>query len=673
MHPFRRLRTRWQYLTGDEETPLDGDTPAWIASLAIHLLVLFLLSDYLRPEPAQHPDPVVLISTPLNEDKEEPEEKPQEFFFSNLEHEEVGADSLEGAVMAESLAAVVQETDFSDLDLEPHLEEFVSDDEPIVISEPVETTEALEEHKIHSIKGRAGVGTTGVKGAIDRVTQEIFDSLNRRKTLVVWLFDRSVSLSAQRAAIVQRMDRIYHELGVIEASQHAAFAKHENKPLLTAVAAFGQGLDVMTPQPTDQLDEIKAAIASIKNDSSGIENVFASVARLAKRYHKYATDEDRRNVMFVVFTDESGDDGPQNLDKAVNLCRKYSMPVHVIGIPSPFGRKQVEIKWIDPDPRYDQSPQWTMVTQGPESLVPERIKVAFSARRRREEPLDSGFGPFALTRLAVATGGIYFAVHPNREPGRIVSRAETAHLSSYLQRFFDPDVMRRYRPDYVSAAEYRRLVGKNRAKLALVRAAERSWIEPLDKPRLRFPKRSEAELANIVTEAQKKAAKLTPKVERLYRDLKDGEKDRDKISRPRWQAGYDLAMGRILAAKVRTRGYNVMLAKAKSGMKFDKENSDTWILRPSKEIHAGSVLEKAAEKATFYLTRVTKEHAGTPWALLARQELRDPMGWRWTEKSTMQPPPPRRQRNNNNNNRPAPRDDVKRKIPKKQRRDPPRI
>lgn len=672
MHPFKRLRTWWQYLTGDEETPLDGDTPAWIASLVIHLVALFLLSDYLWPELLQPPEQVVVISTPLNEEEEEPEETPQEFFFSHEEHEAVGADSLEGATMAESLADVAEETDFSELEIEPHLEELVSDDEPIVISEPVEATAALEEHSVRAVQGRAGVGTTGVSGAIDRITQEILDSLQRRKTLVVWMFDRSVSLSAQRDSINRRMERIYHELGVIEASKHAAFSSHHDKPLLTAVAAFGQNLHVLTPKPTDQIDEIKAAIASIENDSSGVENVFASVTRLAKRYRRYATDKDPRNVMFVLFTDESGDDGPKNLDQAVNLCRRLTMPVYVVGIPSPFGRKQVEIKWIDPNPKYDQTPQWTMVTQGPESLIPERIKIAFAARQRREEPLDSGFGPFALTRLSVATGGIYFAVHPNRDPRRVVSRNETAHLSAYINRFFDPDVMRRYRPDYVSGKEYRRLLNKNKAKLALVRAAQRSWIEPLDEPRLRFPKPNEAALARSLTEAQKKAAKLTPKVEVLYRELKEGEKDREKVERPRWQAGYDLAMGRVLAAKVRTHGYNVMLAKAKGGMKFQKPKSDTWILRASKQIRAGSVLEKAAEKAEFYLNRVVDEHAGTPWALLAKQELREPMGWQWTEASTLQPQQPRRPRNNNNP--PPPRDDKKRTIPKKkERRDPPKI
>ena len=49
--------------------------------------------------------------------------------------------------------------------------------------------------------------------------------------------------------------------------------------------------------------------------------------------------------------------------------------------------------------------------------------------------------------------------------------------------------------------------------------------------------------------------------------LQQGEADREKETVMRWQAGYDLAMGRTLAAKVRTEGYNAMLAAAKRGLK----------------------------------------------------------------------------------------------------------
>ncbi len=47
--------------------------------------------------------------------------------------------------------------------------------------------------------------------------------------------------------------------------------------------------------------------------------------------------------MIVVFTDEAGDD-VDALDATVDLCRKYEMPVYVIGVPAPFGRETAYVK-----------------------------------------------------------------------------------------------------------------------------------------------------------------------------------------------------------------------------------------------------------------------------------------------------------------------------------------
>ena len=47
--------------------------------------------------------------------------------------------------------------------------------------------------------------------------------------------------------------------------------------------------------------------------------------------------------MIVAFTDEAGDD-IDALDAAVDVCRKYEMPVYVIGVPAPFGRETAYVK-----------------------------------------------------------------------------------------------------------------------------------------------------------------------------------------------------------------------------------------------------------------------------------------------------------------------------------------
>ena len=101
--------------------------------------------------------------------------------------------------------------------------------------------------------------------------------------------------------------------------------------------------------------------------------------------------------------------------------------------------------------------------------------------------MDSGFGPYSLTRLCYETGGIFFAVHPNRDERREVSRRETAVLSAQLS-FFDPDhaqLPAGLRVDQgISKADCR----KQGPPCALVEAAEMSWLTPMERHSCCFPR-----------------------------------------------------------------------------------------------------------------------------------------------------------------------------------------
>jgi hypothetical protein len=348
--------------------------------------------------------------------------------------------------------------------------------------------------------------------------------------------------------------------------------------------------------------------------------------------------------MIVVFTDEAGSDqtDPQfGIDSAVKICKRHQMPVYVVGVPAPFGTKETQVKWVDPDPKFDQTPRWGVVDQGPETLFPERLQLSFTGSKDEDEAIDSGFGPYALTRLCYETGGIYFAVHPNRNVNSIVRRNQIEPFSAHIKHFFDSEHMRRYKPDYVSLEEYGRRVKANKSREALIIAARISHTGALENPQTRFVKREEADFATALTEAQKDAAKLEPKLDSLYSILKEGEADREKELTPRWQAGFDLAAGRVLAAKIRTEGYNAMLASAKRGLKFQNPKNNTWVLEPSDEITLGSQYQKMGEKAKVYLERILQDHPNTPWSLLAKKELEQPLSWKWTEEFTNLAPPPR--------------------------------
>jgi hypothetical protein len=250
---------------------------------------------------------------------------------------------------------------------------------------------------------------------------------------------------------------------------------------------------------------------------------------------------------------------------------------------------------------------------------------------------------------------------------REVSRRETAAFSSYVSHFFDPEVMRKYRPDYVSVGEYQKRVSQNKARWALIQAAQASQLAQMDAPRLRFVKSDEAAFANALSEAQQAAAALEPKINTLYEMLRQGEADREKETVLRWQAGYDLAIGRALAVKVRTETYNAMLAAAKRGLKPTDPKNNTWVLEPSDEISVGSQYAKLGERAKMYLTRVVTEHPATPWAMYAERELKDPLGWKWKDEFTDLTP--RAMATGNAN--PNPANDAKRMLTKPPLKRPP--
>lgn len=668
------LRTWWQRQTGEEETPFDGDAPAFFVSLVTHLVLMLILA-FVSADPDEKPVMLTISMPPAEEeDSIEDIEVPKQVVFSELPSERVGANSQNGEEVALSQAPTVSEiySEIPSLTEATPTTEFANLSVNVIFDKPV----GLTYNANLAVKGAMGKGETGAVGAVDRITQEILRSLEERKTLVVWLFDQTASLKKQRQQIHDRLDRIYNELGVLEAAGNEAFQRHKDKPLLTSVISFGNSVNLRTKEPTDNLAEIKKAIIDMEDDPSGMERVFSAVYLAAEKFQSYrrpdeVTREPERNVMLIAFTDEAGSD-QDGLEKTVKLCRRYEMPVYVIGVPAPFGREKTMVKWVDPDPKFDQSAQWGEVEQGPESFLPERLKLNFSGSKEDDDPIDSGFGPYSLTRLCYETGGIYFAVHPNRNVTKAISRNETTEFSAHMKHFFDPEVMRKYRPDYVSREEYNRRVTSNKARKALVEASLQSSLTPMQSPTVRFVKRSEAELSNQLTEAQKAAAEIEPKIDMLFNLLKIGEGDREKETTLRWQAGYDLAMGRVLAVKVRTETYNAMLAQAKRGLKFKDEKNNTWQLEPSDEISVGSQLEKMAERAKMYLNRVVKEHPGTPWAMLAERELNDKIGWKWKEEFTDLSPPPRMNAGNNNN-APAPANDAammlkkappKRPIPK---------
>ena len=569
--------------------------PAWAVSAAVHVAVLAVLAGITIVLPAEIFPAIVSEISPEEIDRFKVE-------TVNLDPE-IGNDSAANVLSPSKAASTNEVPPEQEMQREMQLEDFA-------VALPAAAAVTVPSDEVLTAEFDA-TGLTeytgGVEGAIDVLTREIAASLRENRTTVVWLLDASLSLAERREKIAERVEAVYAQLG--------ATGDVSTDHLESAVATFGGETHLLTPDPTDDPGVVVDLIRSVEPDESGKEYVFAALKEVGQKLLPERTRK-RRNLMFVIVTDEKGDD-PQDLENVIAQFKRYGIPVYCVGNAAPFGRdtgyvmhswKEGFIKYIRPLP----------VDAGPETVLPERLRLGFwgPGGDVGAENLSSGYGPYALTRLCVETGGMYL-VADDTNGGR-----------------FDPTLMKSYPPDYRPIADYTRDVRANRAKQALVDAAGKTKAEGIPSPQLVFPAVDDNRLRREVDRAQRPMALIDYRLQELQSVLEAGEPDRDDILEPRWRAGFDLALGRVLAQRARALGYNTMLAEMKSNPRpFERENSNEWLLRPAGESDAGGEVSRLTRRSRELLEGVIDRHPGTPWAMLARKELDTPLGWAWKERN----------------------------------------
>ncbi len=495
----------------------------------------------------------------------------------------------------------------------------------------LEVAEASIERPNVEIRGIGAEHVDGPEGAVDRIAVEIVRHLEHGPTLVVWAFDASGSLLAERGRIAQRIAHVYEHVLELDGTSLS-----QNGGLLGTVVGFGQGRRAQIPEPTTQIDPIVEAIAAIPLDESGVENTFTMVGQVAGLFGSYKRDGRPYQTMLVVVTDEVGDD-LNALEPAIASARRADMKCYIIGSSAVFGREIVRVRYTDP--RTGQTYNGLPIRQGPESLRPEVLALPFWFGSQ-PGPMDSSFGTFALSRLATQTGGIYFVVRMGSP-----------------RRQFDPSRMLEYQPEWISPAQFGRMLNEYPLRAALVRAVEISRERVPGQPRFTFTVPADTEqFRDQMTQGQRAQAQTRFIVEAALSMLEPVRDLRDREPSPRWRAHFDLIYGRLLAMKVRCFMYDASCAQMKNDpLPFQNPNSNAWRLRPIDEIILGGpTVTQAADRARQLLQRVVDEHPESPWALLAQRELRDPLGMKWVE--TYREPPRRNPGNNNAPNSDSNRD-----------------
>jgi hypothetical protein len=386
------------------------------------------------------------------------------------------------------------------------------------------------------------------------------------------------------------------------------------------VYSFGQQRHALLPKPTADRSEIIEAIQNVAQDTSGIETTFTTVGEIVSRWgHFKDAQHQPYHTMIIVVTDEVGDD-QQRLEDAVSMAQRAKVPIYVLGSQAVFGRDKGFVDYTDPVTKHIF--YGVPVDQGPESVMIEQIRLPFWYGGQQYDIVEAGFGPYALSRLASATGGIYF-----------VTRFDSRRMG------FDPARMREYKPDWDRKADYEKRVADSPLRRAVLTAAQITQQKLPGMPSLSFPPSDAPEFKDVMAVNQGIAERTAYTVEEALVPINAVAKLRDREISRRWQAHYDLIRGRLLAMKVRCYEYNWACARMKKDPpKFSSPKFNAWRLIPDPNIQYSEKAAVAARDAEKLLRRVIEDHPTTPWALLAEREIKDPLGFKWVE-AFVQPRP----------------------------------
>ncbi len=346
--------------------------------------------------------------------------------------------------------------------------------------------------------------------------------------------------------------------------------------------------------------------------------------------------------MLVVWTDESGDDASR-LETAIDICRQKDIPVHIVGPSAVLGAETGCHTYQDPKSEVEYL---LPVTRGPDTAVPERLRLGYWFRTRQPPGasgpalpawygghdlagISSPFSPFALTRLAIQSGGSFTILDDpaDRAP-------------------FDLESMKQYQPLYESEEQYRELIelyplraavlaavqetrGQNELTLPpLLLFGERSEVPPypFEAPYLspeQFQRKLRTEHAGLIRQTETTARRAARALAHVS-SHDDIDQDLEALYRqetsPRWRAWYDLTRGRLLATLVRLEEYRLACEDlAPSGAINSSTNFISF--EASRSLRSSQVFQARGQEARLLLLRCVQQNPDTPWQYLAQREL----------------------------------------------------
>ena len=424
---------------------------------------------------------------------------------------------------------------------------------------------------------------------LDDLVREMVETLHKEFLHVILVFDESRSIDKDREWMRNRLDTVLKEL-------YLHLKPRELPGLKWSVSSFGK-TPHLQQTPTDKVEDIRKAIGRVPNDDSGIENPLTSL-QFCMRNLRTAFATPHFSTFVILVTDERGDDtaNDRNLEETTDALKKRRTRVFVFGREANFSTGAVKLPYRDP--KSGETIQ-ADTDVGPESAMPEFFtpdELFF-----RSEIMRSGYGMYALARIAAESKGHYYFLNPGPD-------------------VYDPVRLEQYTPDLCSRQEYVERAARVTARQKIM-AIVREWDKVRPEQRV--------QTANVMT----MIPFYTNKVDKAMAFCTEGMttlkglqfKKNLEPHNIRWEAHRDLVLAELYKFKFMLEEYKAGfkgLRGAPLSVNGGPLNGFMARLNPAAGGGTTPASRKLYESTLAQFKLDMEKHDTTPWAAIAANELK---------------------------------------------------
>lgn len=432
-----------------------------------------------------------------------------------------------------------------------------------------------------------GIGTYGK--IIPSLASKVKDKAQKFEGNIhlIWLVDASRSMKDDAEAVKKRLFDLYE-----------AVKGKGRKSILMSVLSFGKEIRLWL-KPTSDIERVRKAFDRLPVDESGVENVMQAVIWCAKAFPSFSN----RKTVIVILTDERGND-ENKVEDALDLARAKNFTVYVVSREASFGSPVGYERYQDEDGTWKTG----VVSKGPETAQREIPYMRWSWWFWGDH-FPSGFGIYALSRLALYTGGSYYILESAPGDPKKPKKDE-----------YDYDTMQLYRPSLASRKAYERSLRKEPLKKIIDDAVEQ-WHTQNVLYHHPFKRQDfEAVLRKIPSKIEQ-CERIIRRLENNRLSDKVVEKLRKRRKNLRWIANYDITLAQFYLAKHRLRQFQYSI---KSYLKNKPPFYPYYTWHHKGGVYQTEEEKEDREECIKAFQALARRHPGTPWGKIGELFVKRP-------------------------------------------------